>query len=188
MNKISLADATQSTGTWTTTAPSYDFDGNDYINVEGAFDRLETGNTPNTISVWAKQDTDQDNGMIWYAGDGINVNSFSIRNGLDLGYFNSWGTYTQASIVTSTIDTTEWHHYLVTDTGSSAVLYIDGVATSNNSGSVWSATSYDGQLIGDRNISPDKPFDGQISGLKIWNRILSTDEISLLYNREKVNY
>jgi len=30
--------------------------------------------------------------------------------------------------------------------------------------------------------------DGQISGLKIYNRVLSADEIELLYDREKGGY
>jgi hypothetical protein len=37
-------------------------------------------------------------------------------------------------------------------------------------------------------LSGGSGINGQISGLKIWNRILSVDEIDSLYNREKRGY
>jgi hypothetical protein len=185
---VKLSGATQSTGTWTTTAPSYSFDGtDDYIDMEGAFDVLENNN-PKTISFWSKATVDSQDTVYIYVSDGTSVTSFSRRPATGyFGYYSNFSVGRFFSVNMSAIDFTEWHHFLITDDGSSAKVFVDNQEMTFSSGGLWSGQTGDAQWIGKR-PSNEYPLNGQMSNLKIWNRVLSADEIGSLYNKESRVY
>jgi hypothetical protein len=181
--KRSLAKATQSTGTWTTTAPSYEFDGaDDYIDVDS------TEYTPTsdiTISGWFKTTSTGADEVIYSTS---NVNSYLSDIGIDEGKF----VYDRSGDGSDNIETVnsfndgDYHQFVIT-TGNNKI-YIDNVEQTTQAASMYRAS--DKATIGARHLTGvySRFFNGQISGLKVWNRALSASEIDYLYNREKVNY
>lgn len=189
---ISLSDATISSGTYTTTAPSYNFDGSDdYIDLGADKPTDLTGDI--TISAWINPE-----------GWGENNQGRIIDNGKLLMFIVSDGRvflYSNASLSTasqtSSISLNTWQHVLITrnSAGDETNFYIDGVlsGTANQNSGTPSNIDLTNTFIGNREAG-DKTFDGQISGLKIWNRILSDgsggteNEIEYLYNKERGKY
>jgi hypothetical protein len=82
-----------------------------------------------------------------------------------------------------------WQHILITSTDVGITnFYVDGEhsgATNQDAGIPMAGTA--NTYIGNRD-EEDRGFDGQISELKIWNRILTESEINYLYNKEKNKY
>jgi hypothetical protein len=73
--------------------------------------------------------------------------------------------------------TDAWHHIVATQTGTSAILYVDGVVAA--SGSI-TAIGNTGAPI---RIGNDfGPFNGAIDDVRIYNRVLSATEVKQLYN------
>ena len=83
-----------------------------------------------------------------------------------------------------------WQHVLITrpSAGTNTNIYINGVlsGTANqNSGTPEAGTT--NTFIGNNN-NGDRTFDGQISELKTYNRILSPEEITLLYENYRPRF
>jgi hypothetical protein len=190
MKKINLNNATVvAPAVYTTTAPSYDFDAvNDYIDLGEDKPTDLTGDI--TISAWINPATFGEcgngnilnNGKIWFY-----VNSSKDRVQLTS---NAGSNFAVSQIDPTFLNV--WQHVLVTrpSSGSGVKFYINGadVTDSGVSGTPEAGTT--NTYIGNRNNSGDfdRTFDGQISGMKIWNRILDTNEIEYLYESEKHNY
>lgn len=68
---IQLSDATQSTGTWTTTKPSYYYDGTDVITIPSSYNSTFVGDF--SISYWLKPDDGQPASAIYLFGDYVDV-------------------------------------------------------------------------------------------------------------------
>lgn len=180
----SLADATVSSGTWTTTAPSYDFDGtDDYIDLGLNKPTNLTGDI--TVSAWINPevigiDAILDNGeIIFYIYPSTDKILFSSNGG---GIY----IYSDNNSLSSNI----WQHILVTrpSAGTNTNIYINGIlgATANqNSGTPAAGTT--NTFIGNR-ATLDRDFDGDMSDFKIWNRVLSASEVDYLYSKEKSKY
>lgn len=84
---------------------------------------------------------------------------------------------------TSITDTTTWHHVVGTWDGTTQKLYVDGVqdaVTVTWSGSI-NNTTYE-LALGNRSSARDIEFNGVLDEVRIYNRALSADEISQLYN------
>lgn len=108
--------------------------------------------------------------------------------GLNAGYsgqYGSWQTQNQVSLNT-------WHQVVVTYTRSitaTPVLYIDGVAQQVNQSSMPSGISITDDskaFVGNnQTLSPNSSvFGGKIDEVRLYNRILSAQEILLLYQTE----
>ncbi|MCF7905859.1 LamG domain-containing protein [Candidatus Gracilibacteria bacterium] len=76
-----------------------------------------------------------------------------------------------------TINTGQWYHIVVTRTGNTTNMYIDGTVTPGSPFTVNGTFTLD-EIGRERTANY---FDGKISDMRIYNRVLSTDEISLLY-------
>ncbi|MFH1979064.1 MAG: LamG domain-containing protein, partial [Patescibacteria group bacterium] len=84
-----------------------------------------------------------------------------------------------------------WHHLLGVRQGNSAIYYIDGVL--QNSSSLVNGGNYNSNynpLIGAGNYNGTilSHFDGSIDDVRVYNRALSTDEISRLYDLGKTTH
>jgi hypothetical protein len=169
---------------------SMDFDGiNDYINT----DSITLGNTF-TFSFWVKARGFQTNpaplGSANYFSSGFNGN-FIIRirsNQFLLASYNGNSTATQ-ELITATpspsISIDEWHHIVLTNDGTTAVFYLDGLpltTTGVNTKALVDLTN--GFIIGDgdqRAVGND-PWSGQIDEVAIFNVELSAQEVQDIYN------
>lgn len=186
---IRLSNATQtSPAVYTVTGNAYEFDGtDDYIDVEGAFDRIESGNSI-SIGLWCKFTSGVDIKVILYASSPSGASSISYNSGSGgLGYKNTFGTTSSVTVgnTGSSFDLTEWTHVLVTDDGSgTAKMYINGSEISDTGGSPYATILDDAQTVGGRLSSGSliNDFDGQIKDLKIWYQILTEAEIKADYN------
>lgn len=118
---------------------------------------------------------------------------------IEIGTFGS--TYTNGvavavpgnfiSAASNTIETNRWHHIVYTKSGIGAgthAIYVDGQSkTLITSGASFNETwqifdSIGIKIIGGRN-SGSQLFTGKIDDLRIYNRTLRPDEVSVLYNR-----
>ncbi len=187
----------------TTTAPgaigqSLKFDGvDDYVDIGDVttFDNL----TQMTISAWVKQDslTDDDvligkivNSPLW---DGFllfrdDVGGASGRT--DTYKFEVDYQSNNSSIEGATNASQQgvWTHVVGTFAGNSSTglrLYINGVEDANSPvstvGTLNTSSNSDLVRIGNSNAFAGKEFNGAIDDVRIYNRVLSADEIKRLY-------
>lgn len=78
-----------------------------------------------------------------------------------------------------------WYHVAVTYQSAGTVLYVNGTALSTvtytaGSGSINSDSGY-WLMIGNRDLTFDREFDGRIEDVRIFNRYLSATEIATLW-------
>jgi len=75
-----------------------------------------------------------------------------------------------------------WHHVVVTNNAGSVTFYIDGVAD----GTASSAPGFVANKIG--NDSCIEPFNGYMDEVAVWNRVLSSTEVKVLYKSQSSAY
>ena len=169
---------------------SMDFDGiNDYINT----DSITLGNTF-TFSFWVEARGFQANpvplGSANYFSSGFNGN-FIIRirsNQFLLASYNGNSTATQ-ELITATpspsISIDEWYHIVLTNDGTTAVFYLDGLpltTTGVNTKALVDLTN--GFIIGDgdqRAVGND-PWSGYLDEVAVFNVELTAQEVQDIYN------
>jgi hypothetical protein len=167
--------------------PVIDFDGTaDAINTGSDF----IGAQSLTVSCWIKIDSyGETAGRILDNGNLI----FSVRNDGTLAngvQFISNGA-TSALSAANAITTGTWYHVAVSRVssgGSTTNIYINGVlsGTANQSSGTPAAGSTN-VFIGSNGVGT-RDFDGQISDLMVFNRVLTATEISQIYNNTVFNY
>lgn len=89
-----------------------------------------------------------------------------------------------ASDVLGVINNNNWNHIVVTGNGTNIVFYVNGVsyAGSGTMGAPGSGDSTRSLNIGQINNFGSSLFNGTIDDVRIYNRVLSPDEIKRLYN------
>lgn len=106
------------------------------------------------------------------------------RNSGDVGMSYAGGT----GDITSAKDVSDgsWHHLVaISDGGGTAfatALYIDGVVESTATGKAALAKNGARTMIGENPGSTGRSWNGNIDDVAIWNRVLSQNEITTLYN------
>lgn len=164
---------------------AYSFNGNDTITVVNPV-LLPTGNSSFTISVWFNSTSWLYRGTVigWGLGSGAGSEANYIRtdeNGGLLHYFWLNDLFASTSNLSGS-----WHHTLVTFNGSQRVIYIDGLLVSSDvSGAVNVSTtpiSIGAQQSDPGGFCGSCGFNGKIDDIGIWNRALTPQEISSIYN------
>ncbi len=164
-----------------------DFDGvDDYVQVANSIS-LNPANI--TISVWAKSNTATWNnpGMLVSKRNVYILHPISASKKLRF-YIYDGGAW-QSALYTSTSDITKWHNYIGTYDGSSIRIYEDGVEKSSTSyvGSI--TTSDTGVLaIGRDDGYSTRYLNGSLDDVRIYNRALSADEVTRLYQQGATTY
>jgi hypothetical protein len=159
-----------------------EFDGiNDYV-ILPASNTLAPGPQA-TISVWVKSKTGYNSGAriltlhrLSSATTGfglmIDANKFSVyaSNGTTSGYLSSGVA----------VDT-DWHHILATNDGSTLRIYVDGIERASRAGGFVTGTKsgYIGHFDGSSTIYAWK---GLIDHAEVYNRAITPEEVSALYN------
>ena len=202
--RISLANAVQSTGTWTTTGPAYSFDGtDDYISIDDTDDLSfgdGTDDSPFSISAWVNMD-DATNFMIaskgvynidnewkfWLGGDDkvyFSLRDESVDNCYIGRYYNT------------VLDENVWLHLVTTYDGRGGVDAEDGMHIYLNGVVVDDTNAKAGTYVAMENLTHDVWIgrysttyaEGQIGGLKIWDNELTSTQVEYLYSKERVKY
>lgn len=170
-----------------------DFDGSD------DFVQAETSSTLNltngnfTLAGWFNRDTftadhtilakrastsASDTGYIVYIDDATDRLVFEASDGTDEYELQSSTTFTS----------TGWHHFTVTWNDSSASdtkIYIDGALDTGSTTGTLSdidSLSNSSEFRVGAESDGDNPFDGKLDEIRLYSRMLSTDEISDLHN------
>lgn len=103
------------------------------------------------------------------------------------GYWSDNTTQT-SSLFLQDLGTSAWHHLVVTMAVASKaiVLYVDGSSVSVNETRDTSSTAIQsatiGVAIGALPATPLNPFNGSIDEVGIWSRVLTSGEVTSLYN------
>lgn len=157
-----------------------DFDGADYVNV-GDNEILRSESI--TISVWAKASAlDTWNGIITNkqgAADGINLQMGTSQNIAALVGDGSSYSYIRSTTI-PVVDT--WYHIVITHNtdDDNNILYVNGT---NEKEGVRALAYTAGDTIVGRFYRSSLPFKGIIDEVRIYNRVLSADEVTELYNK-----
>ena len=173
------------------------FDGvDDYINIPYPAG-LYTG-SPITLCLWAKWTTvGTDTTTIQVLVDNNYQTSpgsigFEIQDRPDLGKVLEWGAQPGAGITrcTSTFQVGDgtWRHITGTNDGATSILYVDGVQSGLARTAAGIGSSQPNINIGRWDFGNNRNMNGNISGLMIYNRALSAQEVLKHYNSTKSRY
>ena len=147
------------------------FDGDDdVITASGAY-----ASSPITVSAWFRVDgSGGKNPRVV----GTDDNSFRlyVENDYSLPFDIDDGPRTDSP---NPVDEGEWYHGVGTYDGSTARLYLDGHEVDWTSASISPAAT--GVFIGER-VSGLDPLNGAINDVRIYDRALSAEEVTALYN------
>lgn len=159
----------------------------EYINVKNV-PSLQLQNSL-TLSSWIYMDVGYFNPRIIDIGNyGMYVEGTSnISRSLNCGFLNGSGGGVGIGKVfgtsTITISALEWHHVVFTVNSSFiAKLYIDGQLIATNTGKAFTATYPNDLNIGRMNHPAYDAWGGKIDDVGIWNRELTQEEVTQLYN------
>ncbi len=138
-----------------------------------------------TISMWAKKSTPDSGGELLRKHTSYHIQlSTSSNNRIYPGLSTTETESKYPAITTENISNADWHHYALTYDGATAKFFVDG-------SSVWS-DSYSGNVVEsptrDVYIGKDpwgNSFDGSIDDVMLYDRALTEQEISNIYNSLK---
>lgn len=158
---------------------AYNFDGaDDYISIGDVYNTIFVTNTF-SISIWFKINNYNDHngyhGMLiqkWYTSSASN-------NAFILYCDGSWVTNTKSTLFTVP-SLNIWHHIVVTMDNGLAKIYLDGILDATDTGHDCNSTTRPLRIGNLWNNHYD--FDGIIDEVGIWSRVLTSQEITDLYN------
>jgi len=167
---------------------------NGYIGAGGVFNgsssKITTSLGVNTsssfsISAWIKSDLDNTWQSWGFVGNNDNDALFLQKRGDDnrlrfIIYDNTAGGTILDMNSTQALPIGEWYHYAATINGSVGNLYINGVNVANNISYTHSKT-YSNLTFGQRPITQTEIFDGSLDQIRIFNKAISSSEVTTLY-------
>ena len=167
---------------------------NDYVEIQNQIQFDQTD--PFTLSSWVKSNVSNEliinNENILYTGYRLNIN---VNANIEIGLRSSISDDIAIETLNS-INAGTWYHIVGTYDGHSNVsgmkIYINGVEEDTNtiSNTLTSSTlSNQKTLLGIRkSSSPPDPLMGNIANVQIYNRALSTIEITQNYNATRTRF
>ena len=162
------------------------FDGiNDYVETTDA-----VSNNTFTLSAWIYPQAGEDfaegiDGILEKRKDGAEWR-FTVNTGYTVG-FMGWHNSSEDSInfaTDKTVSTNTWSHVLVTFNGTTVSIYINGLFNKSadlDSGEIIQNTISPIRM-GTDGLDVDRYFNGTIDEVRIYNRVLSPEEINASYN------
>ena len=152
---------------------------NGYVSLpEGIVSKL----TDFSITTWVKLDRVDNWARLFDFGSGTNKYMFlTPRNGANgrLRYAIRNGSVVQQIDTDSTLTSGRWYHLAVTQSGTTAILYLDGVEVGRNTNMTLTPSSLGNTTqnwIG-RSQWPDPLLAGLVDDFKIYSKALNTSEI-----------
>lgn len=174
----------------TTTGQALSFDGtDDYVDTK-IDDPLDLTGAM-TISVWVFHRSNATTQHIISKNNNPNESPFQlalIASTNIIRWYHANGVNSDLISSTDTVSLNAWHHIVAVRTASQVTFYIDGVQDSagwQSYNASYPAASAVSVKIGTRGDAGNAFFDGKIDELRIYNRALSSDEVSRLYKLQK---
>lgn len=166
------------------TNSAYSFNGSSYM-ITATNNLLPSGSANRTLSLWVKTDSSLTNVSGNYiAADYGSGASPNLAFGLFLGN-RYWGIHFDGAnqqVFSSIKPDTSWHQFVCIYSNGFAQMYVDGIQNTN---APWTTSTAVGRLIVGNNINGfSEYFRGIIDDIRIYNRALSSSEVTALYNAE----
>ena len=146
-----------------------------------------SGLTDFTISAWVKPASLDNWARVFDFGSGTGTFMYlttrNSSNGRPLFSIKVGGGSEQQVVAASALSTSVWTHLAVRFSGSTATLYINGVASGTNNAITFKPSDMGAttqNYLGRSQASGDPYFNGSLDDFRIYSRALSTDEITLL--------
>ena len=142
---------------------------------------LPIGNSNYTISVWVKSAALNTGGYIGWGEYGSNnrVNAFRTNNDGIQNYW--WGNdLIHSSPALNLLN--QWHHAVVNYNGTTRTIYFDGALLKTDTPGATLNSTASNFAIGRTAPMYVEFFNGTLDDLSIWNRALTLNEITYLYN------
>lgn len=158
----------------------YEFDGkNDFIDI-GNISNLETSGS---LCAWIKPYSYGENaGRIFDKSTDTIAEAFSLSiNNSNRLAFHTGGSV--ALISNHLITYNDLIHVILTFDGTTKKLYINGNLNTTSSNAFLPAIINNPIFIGNRSGSTDCSFDGIIDDVRIYNRVLTSDEVKTIYKQ-----
>jgi hypothetical protein len=138
---------------------------------------------PSSFRCKVKFDDEGDAVVFQILGKNGNAMNLGIRaaNGV-LGFGSQLSVY--RTVLLSAFDFTEWHEIVGTvDSGGTTTLYIDGVSTSHAGSAGWDPSGNSFKIGGRGALGAlSLQFGGDLEFLEFYNKVLTAEEVSNLYN------
>ena len=163
------------------------------VRLDGDDDYVDVGNIDAftnqiTISAWIKPGGSQVN----YAKIVNKKNSAGTNYVYSLQYNTAqkinFNLNDGAISVTSsnTVSSYQWYHVIATYDGSTAKIYIDNVVDGTSSGATTiPASTYNARIGVASGVTPTNYFNGSIDNVMIYNKALTANEVTAIYEKQK---
>lgn len=161
---------------------AYSFGGNRYLIIPDPPQFIPSNSAPFSISLWVKPSTLAATTDVRALMTNESYNNHGFRLGIDAntGDISFWSVESGGTVAYSTssgVTTSSWSNIVVVYNGTTATTYINGQAVGSGNGTVRAGSA---QLqIGE--IGGKNKFSGLMDDVRIWNRALTTAEVSQLY-------
>jgi Concanavalin A-like lectin/glucanases superfamily len=118
------------------------------------------------------------------AGQNINYGIYFTTTNTVAGLIETSGGIDHIATSTKTYNDGQWHYAVMTYDGTTVRLYIDGaqVATKSTGGAVPDNTGTQPVRVGANSRAADRFFTGNVDEVRVWNRALTSTEVSNAYN------
>lgn len=136
-----------------------------------------------TISFWAKMDVINASDYLFGTRRSVGGSYLSMRmpgnTAGKMGWIHPNGTGVLVGDGSATLVAGQWYYFTFVKNGNSNIGYVNGIEDYNASAAYSVSPSADVAKIGD--LATSNAFDGQISDVRIYNRVLSAIEVQQLY-------
>ena len=166
---------------------SGEFDGvGDWV-VVGTMSELNSS-SDFSVSAWFNLSAASNFETIFSGGTAISArawvqfpSSSSIRIGVNTGT-------NDFTVSTLTVDGTQWYHLVATVSGTTATLYLDGSSVGTATCLAPASTAFNDVRLGALNGTAfggnTRPFNGYLDEIAIYNRAITSTEVSNIYNNK----
>jgi len=157
--------------------------GTNFVEITGSSNSLRFANSSLSIAGWFRVDTfDKQWQALIAKGEGTNYRIARRGAGNNIAYAGGVGE----GVDDVPAITNGWHHFVAVTDASGAkfgtALYVDGVIRSVNTAKAVLAAGTSNLYIGENPGALNRQWKGGIDDVALWNRVLTQDEVSALYN------
>jgi hypothetical protein len=159
---------------------AYSFNGsNSYISML-TMNNIPMGNSARTLSVWMNPSSISNLWTLTAIGYGSPSTNNAFMFGLGNNIISVQGWVSDySSPLTYTVG--QWMHAVCTYDGTNIKIYVDGALIGSGTNTLWNTTGTE-FYFGARPSQGNSFFPGQLDDIGIWNRALTPQEITDLYN------
>ena len=141
--------------------------------------------TAHSVSLWIKpQDLTASKWQIIYFSNHTGHPAFTLGKRPDKTTSFHYRNESSSEVYFTLSNADVWYHIVVTRNNSGSEVFVNGssVATDSNSMGTTSSSGYNLTTIGSNPLYSNEYFDGSIDQIRVFSKVLSSDEIATLYN------